>query len=93
MKSIERFKTLQRMRTQVKEELKDIPRGSFAQNMLRFVYWDMRMHSLGIKTEKPKTRAEIFRQAVEHIKREHPDFEPKCEGYFKKTYNRKQEEK
>jgi len=89
MKSIERFKTLQRMRTQVKEELKNIPRGTFAQNMLRFVYWDMRMHSLGIKTENPKTKAEVFRDAVIYIKNEHPNFEPKCKGYFNRLSHKK----
>ncbi|MCD6559326.1 MAG: hypothetical protein J7K57_05575 [Palaeococcus sp.] len=38
---------LKEIRGKVKEELDHIPRGNEAQNMLRMVYWNARLNSLG----------------------------------------------
>lgn len=66
------------MREKVKEELKGIPRGDYAQNELRMYYWPLRMNSLSKKAKTKKTRKQIFTECVEQVKKNNPDFEPIC---------------
>ena len=67
---------------QVDKELQHIPRGikGSAQNMLRLYYSDLRRHDLA---ETSKTRNETFKQAVDNVKKDNPDFVPKYDhDYF-----------
>jgi len=67
---------LTEINSQVKEDLEHIPRGvkGSAQNLLRLYYSDLRKHDLA-KTSK--TKNETLKQAVDSVKKDHPDFFPK----------------
>ena len=73
---------LTEINSQVEKDLEHIPKwakGS-AQNMFRQRYTVLRQHDLA-KTSK--TKNETFREALDSIKKEHPDFVPRCDhSYF-----------
>lgn len=80
------------MREKVKEELEYIPRGNFYQNMLRQMYWTIRLISLGKKVkdkkEYPDDKNKILKSAIENIKqytiKKGVEFKPNYDrNYFK----------
>lgn len=81
---LENIEKLSKMREQVKSEMRNIPRGSTPQNLLRMYYWGMRMNSVGKKIEKPKSKEEVFKEVVQAVRKKYPDFEPVCKGEFQK---------
>lgn len=60
----------------IQEELKRIPRGGSgsAQNELRMVYKMMRQHGLSQNSQQSPTQ--VFKEAVEKIRKDHPEFKP-----------------
>lgn len=56
------------MRNKVKEELEHISKGDLKQNMLRQVYFTIRMNSLGKKAKYPNDRNKILELAIENVK-------------------------
>ena len=64
-----------KMRAQVKEEMKKIPRGDEAQNWFRLAYSSLRMNSLG-KRAKFHSRKEVIEEATRWVKKDYPDFKP-----------------
>lgn len=66
----------------IKEELERIPKDSAgsAQNELRMVYKMRRQHDLSRDPESPRT--ETFRKAVEHVRKNHPQFAPQCDREY-----------
>lgn len=73
---MDNIKKLNEMRRQVKEELDHIPRRNFNQNMLRQVYWSLRLHSIGKKAETECSKEDILVKATELIQKDNPDFCP-----------------
>jgi hypothetical protein len=76
------MKSRSELLTQVKEELKHIPRGSrgSTQNIFRLYYYSQRMHDVA-KTSK--TKNETFKEVINSVKKEHPNFVPKYDpNYF-----------
>jgi hypothetical protein len=67
---------LKAMRQIVLEELEHIPKGNNAQNELRLIYFNRRMHSLGKKAKEEKTAKDILLESIALIKKEYPNFEP-----------------
>jgi hypothetical protein len=67
------LKSKKELNTQVKKDLEHIRRGvkGSAQNILRLYYSDLRKHDLA-KTSK--TKNETFKEALDSVKKEHPDF-------------------
>jgi hypothetical protein len=75
---------LKGVRKTVLEELEHIPKGGDAQNELRLIYFNRRMHSLGKKGEK-KTAKEILMESVARVKEDYPNFEREYDDeFFKK---------
>lgn len=62
--------------TIVARELRNIPRGSYAQNMYRMVYQQARLNGLGQKAELPNTAQAAHQCALETVRENHPDFVP-----------------
>ncbi|MDI6859921.1 MAG: hypothetical protein QMC85_05455 [Methanocellales archaeon] len=79
---MEHIMKLNQMREKVKEELNHIPRWDFNQNMLRQAYWSLRLHSLGKKSEKEKTKEEVLIEVTELIKKDNPSFYPRFDEKF-----------
>jgi hypothetical protein len=79
---MEHIRKLNKMRNQVKEELRHIPRGDLDQNMLRHAYWVGRMHSLGKKARKEISKEEVVIKAAKLIKKDNPNFCPKYDEKF-----------
>jgi len=75
------IKKLKGMREQVKEELNHIPRGNLNQNMLRQIYWSLRMHSLGKKGAE-KSKEEVLVEATKLVRKDDPSFHPKFDKSF-----------
>lgn len=75
------------MRQIVLEELEHIPKGNNAQNELRLVYFNKRMHSLGKKAKKEKTAKDILLESIAIIKNEYPNFKPIYDEDFFKERN------
>lgn len=75
------MKSKSQLNTQVKKELEHIPRGikGSAQNTLRLYYFDLRKSDLA-KTSK--TKNETFKEALDSVKKEHPNFIPKYDPNF-----------
>ena len=73
------------MRTQLKKELEDIPRGTLIQNKLRMLYAPNRLKSLGRKATTLKTKEDVFKDCVEEIRKKYPDFVPVVKGDFLKV--------
>tara|TARA_Y100000310_G_C20422813_1_gene687486 strand:- start:3 stop:263 length:261 start_codon:yes stop_codon:yes gene_type:complete len=76
------------MRNKVKEELEYIPTGDIKQNMLRQIYFTIRMNSLGKKAKYPNDKKRILRIAIEHekeyLKKKGEIFKPNYDkNYFK----------
>ena len=66
---------------EVDEDLKHIPRGTLAQNMLRTTYNAARKHDIAKTT---KTKEETLKEAILAVEKEFPDFQPKYDkNYFK----------
>ena len=74
--------SLKAMREQVMAEMKYIPRGNYAQNMLRMIYWPLRMNSLGKKAKTVETKESILKKAIEETRKTYPDFSPKYDDHF-----------
>ena len=77
-----------KMRNKVKEELEYIPTGDIKQNMLRQLYFTIRMNSLGKKAKYPDDKNEVLKIAIEHekeyLKKEGETFKPEYDkNYFK----------
>ena len=76
------------MREKVKEEIQYIPKGNFYQNMLRQVYFSLRLHSLGkkVKDKKkyPDDKNRILKLAIENVKQ----YTAKQGIEFKSNYDR-----
>lgn len=67
---------LKTMRQIVLEELEHIPKGNDAQNELRLIYFNRRMHSLGRKAKEKRTAKDVLTESIARIKEEYPNFEP-----------------
>jgi len=73
------------MREQVKEEMENIPRGDFSQNMLRLYYWALRMESKGKKSKNTNaTKEDILRECIKCVKSEDQNFKAE----YDRTYFR-----
>ncbi|WP_087037836.1 hypothetical protein [Thermococcus litoralis] len=72
---------LKEIREIVKEELKHIPRGNEAQNMLRMIYWNVRLNSLG-KKPKFKNKEECLKYAIKVVQETYPEFDPQYDKEF-----------
>ncbi|MCK9441708.1 MAG: hypothetical protein M0Q13_09835 [Methanothrix sp.] len=72
----------QSMRDTVKEEISHIPRGNALQNELRMFYWPLRMSSLGKKAETSRTNGEVLIEAIDAVKKTHPNFIPQYDEKF-----------
>lgn len=79
---MENIRKLNEMRRQVKEELNHIARWDFNQNMMRQVYWGMRLHSIGKKAERESSKEEILVKAIKFIKKDNPNFCPRFDDNF-----------
>lgn len=66
---------LKKMRQITLEELEHIPKGNDAQNELRLIYFNRRMHSLGRKEKEKKTAKDVLMESIELTKREYPNSE------------------
>ncbi|MEM5791102.1 MAG: hypothetical protein QXP77_03605 [Candidatus Aenigmatarchaeota archaeon] len=77
------------MRQVVLEELEHIPKGNNAQNELRLIYFNKRMHSLGKKAKEEKTAKDVLLESIALIKKEYPNFEPIYDEDFFKERNLK----
>jgi len=73
---------LKTMRQIVLEELEHIPKGNDAQNELRLIYFNRRMHSLGRKAKEKKTAKNVLAESIARIKEEYPNFEPEYDKEF-----------
>lgn len=65
---------LKQMRQKVRDELKNIPKGSAPQMEFRKEYWNRRLHSLGKKADMPKTPKEVLEESINALRGEYPDF-------------------
>jgi len=72
---------LKEIRGKVKEELDHIPRGNEAQNMLRMVYWNARLNSLG-KKPRFRSKEECLNYAIGLVRETYPEFEPQYDREF-----------
>jgi hypothetical protein len=79
---MEYIKTLNEMRKKVKEELNHIPRRDFDQNMLRQMYWGMRLQSLGKRADRETSKEEVLVKALRLAKQDNPAFCPKYDDQF-----------
>ncbi len=74
------------MRRQAKEELEHIEKGDLYQNMLRQVYFDMRMHSMGKSSKHPNDKNEILKISIEMVKnwakKDKAEFSPQFDKKF-----------
>jgi hypothetical protein len=68
---------VQDVRALVKEELKRYPRGGASQNLFRAVYEMTRLHGLSRKSTIPGTPEAAHDAALETVRKQHPDFEPR----------------
>lgn len=74
---------LKEMREQVKDEMKHIHPGDYAQNELRMIYWPLRMNSLGKKAKTTnESKESILKKAIELVKKDHPEFKPQYDSDF-----------
>jgi hypothetical protein len=64
---------LQRMREQVKKEMKHIPRGDLAQNMFRQAYSALRLHGMGEKSGGNIPKEKTLVDAIKVVKKVTPD--------------------
>jgi hypothetical protein len=76
---------LKEMRELVNKELKHIPRGNMAQNLLRMYYQPSRMHSLGKKAKNNKTKEEVLLESIKAVKKEFPEYTPQYDTEFFKV--------
>jgi hypothetical protein len=76
------FEKLKAMRQRVLKELEHIPKGNNAQNELRLIYFNRRMHSLGKKMNEEKTAKDILMESIARIKEDYPNFEPVYDKEF-----------
>jgi len=80
---MESIKKLNEMRKKVKEELDHIPRRDFSQNMLRQAYWSLRLHSIGKRAGKERSKEEVLVRAAQIVKKDNPNFCPRFnDGFF-----------
>jgi len=74
------------MRKQTKEELEHIEKGDLYQNMLRQVYFDMRMNSMGKSRKNPDDKNEILKISIkivkEWAKKDKAEFKPEFDKRF-----------
>lgn len=80
---IKSINKLKEMREQVNTELEHIPRGNQSQNGLRMLYQMLRMHSLGKKAKTKATKEDILLEAIDYLKKQHPDFIPHYTKFFR----------
>ena len=77
------------MRERAKDELEHIENGNLYQNMLRQVYFDMRMNSMGKKAKYPNDKNEILKISIQMIKKwakkDKAEFNPQFDNKFFKT--------
>jgi UTP:GlnB (protein PII) uridylyltransferase len=67
--------------TEVNEDLRYIPRGTLAQNMLRTTYNAARKHDIAKTT---KTKEETLKEAILQVRKNFPTFTPTYDkNYFK----------
>jgi hypothetical protein len=73
---------LQEMNAIVSEDLEHIPKrpSNLPQMMLRLTYPDARKHWL--KEAPSKSRDEVLREAIEQVRKDHPDFEPEYDHEY-----------
>ena len=64
-----------KMQEKVKEELEHIPNWPEPQNMLRMIYQDRRMHSLGRKATSKQTAKEVLKKCISDLETEYPEYE------------------
>jgi hypothetical protein len=76
------FEKLKTMRQKVLDELSHIPKGNSAQNELRLIYFNRRMHSLGKRANNEKTAKDVLMESIARIKEEYPNFEPVYDKEF-----------
>ena len=76
------FEKLKAMRQKVLKELEHIPKGNNAQNELRLIYFNRRMHSLGRKANEEKTAKDVLIESIALIKEDYPNFEPRYDREF-----------
>jgi len=80
---------LMEMRERAKDELEHIENGNLYQNMLRQVYFDMRMNSMGKKAKYPNDKNEILKISIQMIKKwakkDKAEFNPQFDNKFFKT--------
>ena len=76
------FEKLKTMRKRVLKELEHIPKGNNAQNELRLIYFNRRMHSLGRKVNEEKTAKDVLIESIARIKEDYPNFEPVYDKEF-----------
>lgn len=72
---------LREIRGKVKAELNHIPRGDEAQNMLRMVYWNARLNSLG-KKPRFRNKEECLKYAIKLVREAYPEFKPQYDREF-----------
>ena len=66
--------TREQMENEVQEELAHIPESSGPQNELRSAFYNMRMHSLGMKAEKKQSAKEVLISSIDIVQKDHPGF-------------------
>ncbi len=71
-----------RIQKVIKEELEHIPRGNFAQNMLREYYTVFRMNSLGKKAKMIMSAKEVLQKSMVALKKSYTDFDPQYDKEF-----------
>jgi hypothetical protein len=79
---MESLMKLTKMRTQVKEEMNNIPRGDLNQNMFRQAYWSLRLHSLGKKAKNEESKEDVLVKAVGIVRHSNKEFSPKFNDNF-----------
>lgn len=66
----------------IRKELEHIPRGNQSQNGLRWLYQMLRMHSLGKNAKTKATKEDILLEAINYLKKQHPNFIPQYDTKF-----------
>ncbi len=72
---------LKKIREKAKREMKYIPRGDEPQNILRMIYWNIRLNSLG-KNPKFETKEDCLKYAIKEVTKEYPEFKPRYNKNF-----------
>lgn len=76
------MKKLLELRAKVRGEMEHLPKGNISQNMLRQMYWCLRMNSLGKKAKVSESKRDVLKKVIRAVQKEFPDLKPQYDKTF-----------